>query len=102
MRQGECKIFDSEAAGQPLALIMGADGEYRIDETGVVEVVGIDLAAQTVEQGHRAGIGVQKRAVGLQAHNAAIGHHLAVQSEETCAGEALGDLLHLWIGEGDP
>ena len=59
-RQGEFHVFDVQATGHPLALIIGFDGEYAacvFIHLGVIEVFGPEHHGQAIHVCHTGGVG---------------------------------------------
>lgn len=96
------KVLNREATAQPLALIVGLYAEDLVLEGTVIEVflVGDDFLGIQLDK--RLRIGIEEGAIGLEVNRATRAEHLEVAEDEARRGQALGHLLHLRVGEGDP
>lgn len=68
--ESELKVLDAQSAVEPLLLVVGADREYIIGLSAIVEVGGIHLGGQVVYFHQCVGVGVQEVAVGLEVYDA--------------------------------
>ena len=99
-------VFDGQAAVEPLLFVIGTYtqqvGLLGCEVGTVVEVIGECRGRQSVVLGHDTGIGVEKRAVGLEMDGAPGAKNPSVKFKEACGGKALVDLFHLRVGECNP
>lgn len=98
----EGEVLDRQPSTEPLTLIVRLYTEYLVLEGAIVEIIGIDEDLLMIELHECSGICVEEGAIRLEVYATSGTKHFQVTLEEASAGETLGHLLHLWIGEGDP
>ena len=107
LMQTEAKVLDGNTASSPHAFVVGLDGRgtaplYLPRGGGTIQIPRLEVCLDAVCPEQFFGIGEEEVGVGLEVDAAAVAEKLTVAFKEISACEALRDLLHLWVREGEP
>ena len=98
----ETEVLDVDTSSSPHTLVIGLDGRSEAPVCLTIEVTSLHFRLDVVCFEQFLGICEEEVGVGLEMNESAIAKELPVSFKEEGAGEALRDLFHLRVGEGEP